>query len=137
REAEASMAQFQAILAIPPELRPANPLSPLPLAFLGFEGVTFTHHTAAAPALVDVTFSVRTGETVAFVGPSGSGKTTLVKLLVGLYHPQAGRILYNGHPSEVVDLDSLRERIGLVTQDTQLFSGTTREHLLFVSPEAT
>jgi ATP-binding cassette subfamily B protein len=79
---------------------------------------------------------VRRGETIAFVGPSGAGKTTLVKLLVGLYHTESGQVLYNGHPSDVVDLDRLRERIGLVTQDTQLFSGTIRENLLFVRPDA-
>jgi ATP-binding cassette subfamily B protein len=99
--------------------------------------VSFSHLTASAPALEHVTFSVRRGETIAFVGPSGAGKTTLVKLLVGLYHPQSGQILYNGHPEDVVDLDRLRERLGLVTQDTQLFSGTIRENLQFVRPEAT
>ena len=71
------------------------------------------------------------------MGPSGAGKTTLVKLLVGLYTPQSGRILYNGEPSTEIDLERLRERIGFVTQDTQLFSGTIRENLLFVSPGAT
>ena len=76
------------------------------------------------------------GETIAFVGPSGAGKTTLVKLLVGLYTPLTGRILYNGQPSTDVDLEQLRERIGFVTQDAQLFSGTIRENLLFVSPGA-
>ena len=70
-------------------------------------------------------------------GPPGSGKTTLVKLLVGLYHPPAGRILYNGIPSDDVNLHDLRERIGFVTQDTQLFSGSVRENLLFVRPHAT
>ena len=74
------------------------------------------------------------GDTIAFVGPSGAGKTTLVKLLVGLYRPQAGDILYNGHSAATVDLNQLRERIGFVTQDTQLFSGTIRENLLFVNP---
>ena len=71
------------------------------------------------------------------MGPSGAGKTTLVKLLVGLYRPQSGDILYNGHPAATIDLDQLRERIGFVTQDTQLFSGTIRENLLFVNPAAT
>jgi ATP-binding cassette, subfamily B, bacterial len=137
RETEASLAQYQAILAIAPEPRPAQPVVVDPLADLAFDSVTFTHQTAAAPALEGVTFSVRRGETVAFVGPSGAGKTTLVKLLVGLYHPRSGRILYNGRPEDVVDLDRLRERLGLVTQDTQLFSGTIRENLLFVRPEAT
>jgi ATP-binding cassette subfamily B protein len=70
------------------------------------------------------------------VGPSGSGKTTLVKLLVGLYQPNAGRILYNGHPGGAIDFEQLREQIGFVTQDTQLFAGSIRENLLFVNPRA-
>jgi ATP-binding cassette subfamily B protein len=61
----------------------------------------------------------------------------LVKLLVGLYAPQRGQILYNDHPGTEVELDRLRERIGFVTQDTQLFAGTIRENLLFVHPDAT
>jgi ATP-binding cassette subfamily B protein len=104
---------------------------------LDFDDVAFTHQTAAIPALSDISFTVERGETVAFVGPSGSGKTTLVKLLVGLYQPKAGRILYNGVESTRVDLDRFRERIGLVTQDAQLFSGSIRENLLFVRPHAT
>jgi ATP-binding cassette subfamily B protein len=60
----------------------------------------------------------------------------LVKLLVGLYRPRGGNIRYDGCSIEDVDLDALRERIGLVTQDTQLFSGTIRENLLFVNPSA-
>jgi ATP-binding cassette subfamily B protein len=83
-----------------------------------------------------VSFEVRRGETVALVGPSGAGKTTLVKLLVGLYRPERGRILYDGQPHDRVDLARLRERIGFVTQDTQLFSGSIRENLLFVRPDA-
>jgi ATP-binding cassette subfamily B protein len=106
------------------------------LRTLAFDGVRFTHKTAVAPALSDVTFEVSRGQTLAFVGPSGSGKTTLVKLLVGLYRPQEGRILYDGHSADTVDLDRLRERIGFVTQDTQLFAGTIRENLLFVRPDA-
>ena len=108
-----------------------------PLNRLAFDSVGFQHQTASSPALVDISFTVARGETVAFVGPSGSGKTTLVKLLVGLYTPKTGRILYNGQPSTDIDLDRLRERIGFVTQDTQLFSGTIRENLLFVNPAAT
>src|ERR1019366_7776137 len=73
---------------------------------------------------------------VAFVGPSGAGKTTLVKLLVGLYPPQSGQVLYNNISGNDIDVDELRERIGFVTQDTQLFSGTIRENLLFVNPKA-
>ena len=107
------------------------------LRTLRFDSVSFKHQSARAHALDGVSFATGRGETIAFVGPSGAGKTTLVKLLVGLYRPQSGRILYNDHASDTVDLERLRERIGFVTQDTQLFSGTIRENLLFVNSKAT
>jgi ATP-binding cassette subfamily B protein len=137
RETEASLANFQAILDAPREPRPAHPVAVGELTRLAFEGATFSHQSMASPAIQDVSFEVRRGETVAFVGPSGAGKTTLVKLLVGLYRPAAGRILYDGQPHDRVDLEKLRERIGFVTQDTQLFSGSIRDNLLFVRPDAT
>ena len=137
RETEVSMKNFEDILQIPKEPRPLNPV-PLPeLRRLAFDHVSFQHQSASYPALTDISFEVGRGDTIAFVGPSGAGKTTLVKLLVGLYRPQSGEILYNGHPSGTIDLNQLRERIGFVTQDTQLFSGTIRENLLFVNPSAT
>jgi ATP-binding cassette subfamily B protein len=136
RETEASLANFQAILDAPREPRPEHPVQVGELTRLAFEGVSFSHHSVATPAVQDVSFEVRRGDTVAFVGPSGAGKTTLVKLLVGLYHPQRGRILYDGQPHDRIDLDGLREHIGFVTQDTQLFSGSIRENLLFVRPGA-
>jgi ATP-binding cassette, subfamily B, bacterial len=136
REAEVSLNNFEAILNTPKEPTPANPVSVPDIRTLEFTGVSFKHQTATANALNGISFSTKLGETVAFVGPSGSGKTTLVKLLVGLYSPQSGQILYNGHRSTDVELNQLRERIGFVTQDTQLFSGTIRENLLFVHPQA-
>jgi ATP-binding cassette subfamily B protein len=137
RETEASLANFDAIFRIPIDPKPVDPVAVDDLRTLAFEDVSFTHASATAPALADVSFEVERGQTVAFVGPSGAGKTTLVKLLVGLYRPGAGEILYNGVPSDHVDLDRFRERIGFVTQDAQLFSGTIRENLLFVRPDAT
>jgi ATP-binding cassette subfamily B protein len=137
RETEASLANFEAILKMPKERRPLEPVPMGPLTRLAFDRVGFQHQTASSPALIDISFEVSRGESVAFVGPSGSGKTTLVKLLVGLYTPQTGRILYNGVASTDIELDRLREHIGFVTQDTQLFSGTIRENLLFVNPGAT
>ncbi len=136
RETEVSLQNFQDILDTPSEPKPVNPVVISDLRSLGFEAVGFTHQTASQPALGEVSFAIERGATVAFVGPSGAGKTTLVKLLVGLYRPNRGRILYNGHPHDRVDMDSLRETIGFVTQDTQLFSGTIRENMLFVRPEA-
>jgi ATP-binding cassette, subfamily B, bacterial len=136
RETEASLANFQTILDAPKEPRPLDPVVVGELTRLAFDRVSFTHQSASAAAVQDVSFEVRRGETVALVGPSGAGKTTIVKLLVGLYRPQSGRILYDGQPHDRVDLDLLRERIGFVTQDTQLFSGSIRENLLFVQPGA-
>ncbi len=137
RETEVSLNNFRAILNIPKDPKPDNPVPLADLTTLEFRNVSFTHQTASTPALSDISFTVERGDTIAFVGPSGAGKTTLVKLLVGLYPPKQGEILYNGYSSNVIDLDRLRERIGFVTQDTQLFSGTIRENLLFVSPGAT
>jgi len=101
-----------------------------------FDHVVFQHQTAVTRALDGISFTASLGQTIAFVGPSGSGKTTLVKLLVGLYRPQEGDIRYDGFSINDIDLEGLRERIGLVTQDTQLFSGSIRENLLFVNPNA-
>jgi ATP-binding cassette subfamily B protein len=137
RETEASLENFEKILNTPKEPRPVEPLPVTSVSQVEFENVVFQHQSATTRALDGISFTAATGETIAFVGPSGSGKTTLVKLLVGLYRPQAGDVRYDGFSIEEVDLDGLRERIGLVTQDTQLFSGTIRENLLFVNPRAT
>jgi ATP-binding cassette subfamily B protein len=136
RENEVSLNNFENILATPVERKPKNPVRLDKVATLGFGRVSFRHQTAKRNALSDVSFSVNKGETIAFVGPSGSGKTTLVKLLVGLYQPMEGQVSYNAVSSDLVNLDDLRERIGFVTQDTQLFSGSIRENLLFVRPGA-
>lgn len=76
----------------------------------------------------NISFEVSRGEIVAFVGPSGSGKTTLVKLLVSLYRPHTGHIYYNGTREDEIGIDGLGEKIGFVTQDAQLFSGSIRRY---------
>jgi len=137
RETEVSLANFTKILETPKDPKPAAPVPLTDIEALEFMNVGFMHQSASTPALTDISFDVKRGETIAFVGPSGAGKTTLVKLLVGLYLPREGEILYNDVRGTDVDLDKLRERIGLVTQDSQLFSGTIRENLKFVNPRAT
>jgi ATP-binding cassette, subfamily B, bacterial len=137
REAEVSLQNFEEIFKIPVEVKPANPYPVININSLEFQDVKFKHQSATKDALRKINFRATQGETIAFVGPSGSGKSTLVKLLVGLYRPKEGKILYNGHNYDEIDFDQLRERIGFVTQDTQLFSGTIRENLLFVNPSAT
>jgi ATP-binding cassette subfamily B protein len=137
REAEVSLGNFRGILSTPIDKKPEKPVLLEKVNTLTFSDVSFKHLTANRNALNNISFETNTGETIAFVGPSGSGKTTLVKLLVGLYQPFEGNILYNNILSKDIDLDQLREKIGFVTQDTQLFSGTIRENLLFVRPSAT
>ena len=137
REAEVSLDNFQAIINTPKEEKAANPIPMENVQTLEFKDISFKHQTATTNALENVSFSVKSGETLAFVGPSGSGKTTLVKLLVGLYPAKSGEVLYNNHNGKDIDLDQLRSQIGFVTQDTQLFAGTIKENLLFVAPNAT
>ncbi|MGB8193243.1 MAG: ABC transporter ATP-binding protein [Chitinophagaceae bacterium] len=137
REAEASLNNFKNLMQKSPEPQPDHPVHLGDIRNLEFTEVGFKHQTAQQPAIDDISFQVKTGETIAFVGPSGSGKTTLMKLLVGLYRPQKGKILYNGIDENSINYEDLRNQIGFVTQDTQLFSGTISENLMFVNPEAT
>jgi ATP-binding cassette subfamily B protein len=136
RETEVSLKNFEDIMSMEKEHIPANPVHLGPLTELAFTDITFQHQTSSRKALDHISFHAQTGETIAFVGPSGSGKTTLVKMLVGLYRPQSGKIQYNKHSYDTIDLNDLRKQIGFVTQDTQLFSGNIRENLLFVNPDA-
>ena len=137
REAEVSLGKFEEIINTPVDPKPDNPVTIDDIRDLTFENVSFRHQSSSTYALNNISFYSETGSTVAFVGPSGSGKSTLVKLLLGLYRPAGGKILYNGIMFDKIDLDGLREKIGFVSQDTQLFSGTIRENLLFVNPKAT
>jgi ATP-binding cassette subfamily B protein len=136
RETEVSLDNFKKILSTPKEQKPKNPTVLGRVNSLKFNEVSFKHQSSNRNALENISFETKQGQTIAFVGPSGSGKTTLVKLLVGLYHPESGQVLYNNVSSKQIDLDELREKISFVTQDTQLFSGTIRENLLFVRPDA-
>jgi ATP-binding cassette subfamily B protein len=136
REAEASLNNFNNLMQKKPEARPENPLHLGTIETLEFRNVSFKHQSASQNAITGISFQAQVGETIAFVGPSGSGKTTLMKLLVGLYRPQEGTILYNGLDENSIDYEDLRNQIGFVTQDTQLFSGSIKENLLFVNPGA-
>jgi ATP-binding cassette subfamily B protein len=137
REAEASLNNFDNLMKKAPEQEPAFPKSLGNIETLAFKNVIFQHQTAPQRAIDNISFDVKVGETIAFVGPSGSGKSTLMKLLVGLYRPQEGKILYNNLDETEIHFDDLRKQIGFVTQDTNLFSGTIKENLMFVNPAAT
>jgi ATP-binding cassette subfamily B protein len=137
RQAEASIANYTKLMETASEPKAAHPKAIGEVKELAFKNVTFGYKSASTQALTDISYSVAQGKTIAFVGPSGSGKTSMVKLLVGLYEPTSGEILYNAVRHDEIDKEELRKQIGFVTQDTQLFSGTIRENLLFVSPNAT
>ncbi len=137
REVEASVNNFDTLMHKPIEQRPDVPVDIKDLHRLSFENVVFRHKTASYNAIDNISFSVNAGETIAFVGPSGAGKSTLVKLLVGLYKPVSGEIYFNETSFSKIRYNQLRRKIGFVTQDTQLFSGTIKYNLQFVHPEAT
>lgn len=137
REAEASVNNFDNLMKRPVDVTPDDPKKIGVIEELEFNNVSFQHQTAQFKALENISFDVKKGETIAFVGPSGAGKSTLVKLLVGLYRPQEGVIFYNKISGNELNFDELRNQIGFVTQDTQLFAGSIKENLLFVNPEAT
>ena len=137
REAEASVNNFDLLMQKPIETRPEDPVELGEVESLEFKDVVFRHKTAVFNAMDGISFSIKTGESIAFVGPSGSGKSTLVKLLVGLYTPVSGDIFFDGVSVKDIRYNRVRRQIGFVTQETQLFAGTVRQNLLFIKPSAT
>src|SRR5665647_331140 len=137
REAEASLQIFNELMKKEPEYRPEDPVEIGDIESLFFDEVTFRYKNAETDAIEDLSFRVKRGDTIAFVGPSGCGKSTLVKLLVGLYTPTKGTIYYDDVAAKDIRYNRMRRQLGFVTQDTQLFSGTIRENMLFVKPDAT
>lgn len=136
QEAKASLEQLEIILRIKPESKPKHPEHLSALQSIEVKNLSFSYQSSNRMALADASFTIRSGETIAFVGPSGSGKTTIMKLLAGLYMPAKGSMSYNGVAHTRLDYDELRKRIGLVAQETQLFAGTIKENLRFVNPKA-
>ncbi len=137
READASIQTYDALMHRPVETNPEVPIETGDIQHLRFDRVVFRHNDAGTNAIDDISLEARAGDTIAFVGPSGSGKSTLVRLLVGLYKPVDGQIYYNGISTKDIRFNPVRRQFGFVTQDTQLFSGTLRQNLLFVKPDAT
>jgi ATP-binding cassette subfamily B protein len=102
-----------------------------------FEDVTFRYFGSGEPVLRNVTIDAQPGQTVALLGATGSGKTTIINLLPRFYDPSQGRITIDGHDLREVTLESLRSQIGIVLQETTLFSGAIRDNIAFGRPEAT
>ena len=123
REAQISLQLFDELMQKKPEHRPLEPVEVGSIEKLSFKNVSFKHRNATQFAVDDISFDAKLGDTIAFVGPSGSGKSTLVKLLVGLYTPVSGEILYDNISVKDLRYNVVRRQMGFVTQDTQLFSG--------------
>lgn len=105
--------------------------------------VEFDHVTFAYPdepdvdILHDVSFKAKKGETIALVGPTGAGKTTIVSLISRFYNTKSGRVLVDGYDISKVTIQSLRNQLGIMTQDNYLFSGTIRDNIKYGRPNAT
>ncbi|MBE0690913.1 MAG: ABC transporter ATP-binding protein, partial [Anaerolineae bacterium] len=102
-----------------------------------FKNVTFRYFSSGEPVLNNVSFEAQPGQAIALLGATGSGKTTIINLIPRFYDASEGQILIDGVDIRDVTLDSLREQIGIVLQETNLFSGTIRENIAFGRPEAT
>jgi ATP-binding cassette, subfamily B, bacterial len=136
QETKASLAQLEEVLKQEPEPVPANAKKLGEVRKVEYRDVSLQYGGTDKQALENISLTIDSGETVAFVGPSGSGKSSMIKLLAGLYHPTSGAVLINDTDIREADIGDVRRRTGLVAQETQLFAGTIRENLLFVRPSA-
>jgi ATP-binding cassette subfamily B protein len=115
---------------------PLTPPEPAGGSAISFEGASFTYPGARRPALAGVSLDIPAGATLALVGRSGAGKTTIANLLLRFWDPSAGRILIDGVDLRDFELDHLRRRISLVSQDTYLFNDTLRANVALARPDA-
>ena len=136
-----SMAMFTRIFEyfdMKPEIEnPEHPVHPAQVkGEVRFDHVGFAYESDR-PILKDVDFTLKSGDCIAIVGPSGSGKSTIVNLIPRLFDVQSGSVTFDGVDVRQMDLNELRSRIGVVTQETYLFNGTIRDNLLYARPDAT
>ena len=129
--AQVSAGRILEVLSTSPEVREGSGAHPLEKGTLSFRHVSFRYPDALRDCLHDLTFEVRSGETVAFIGATGSGKTTLVSLAARLYDATGGKILLDGKDIRSYTFRQLSERIALVSQKAVLLSGSIRENLTF------
>jgi ATP-binding cassette subfamily B protein len=130
QQAGASLARVQALLAERPTLVSGADRLPDGALSVQFDRVTFAYEGAGA-AVSDISFAVAPGAVLGLLGRTGSGKTTLTRLLFRLYDPTAGVVRLGGQPLPSLRLDDLRRRVGMVTQDIQLFHAPVRDNLTF------
>ncbi|GDX67191.1 ABC transporter ATP-binding protein [Anaerolineae bacterium] len=138
-QASASAARIFEILDATSDVRDKPDAVTLPVVSgrVTFDNVTFKYPGGGDPVLSEVSFTVEPGQCVALLGATGSGKTTIINLLPRFYDPSSGSIIIDGHDLRSITLDSLRSQIGIVLQETTLFSSTIRENIAFGRPSAT
>jgi len=117
------------------EAEDAQPLPPLQ-GRVAFENVTFRYFGGGEPVLQDISFVAEPGQMVALLGATGSGKSTIINLIPRFYDVSEGRVTVDGHDVRQVKLESLRQQISIVLQETTLFAATVRENIAFGRPEA-
>lgn len=137
-QASASAARIFEILDAKNDVadKPGAGALPAVTGHVKFEGVTFRYFGSGEPVLRSVSIDAQPGQTIALLGATGSGKTTIINLLPRFYDPSQGKITIDGHDLREVTLESLRTQIGIVLQETTLFSGTIRDNIAFGKPEA-
>ncbi len=113
----------------------AKPLPPIQ-GHVEFKNVTFRYFSSSEPVLADISFEATPGQTVALLGSTGSGKTTIINLIPRFYDVSEGKVLIDGFDIRDVQLESLRRQVGIVLQETNLFTGTIRDNIAFGRPDA-
>jgi ATP-binding cassette subfamily C protein CydC len=137
RSVNAGQRLFEIMDAEPEVTDPPDPLPAPRDHTLCFEGVTFRYDRDAPPVLQDISFTLQPGNRVAVVGPSGAGKSTLADLLLRFWDPTSGSITLGGRDLRDLAQTDLRELIGVVSQDTHVFTDTLRGNLLVANLRAT
>lgn len=117
--------------------KPGAVVMPPITGHIEFKSVSFSYPGSATPVLSKVSFEARPGQTVALLGATGSGKTSIINLVPRFYDPTEGAVLIDGHDVRDATIDSLRKQIGIVLQETNLFTGTIRDNIAFGRPHAT
>jgi ABC-type multidrug transport system fused ATPase/permease subunit len=136
--ATAALDKIVEVLHTEPAMSDASGAEPLPeiVGRVEFRDVRFAYARGAGEVLHGVSFTAEPGQTVALVGHTGAGKSTIVKLLARFYDPTAGEVLIDGRDLRDVTAESLRSQLGIVPQESFLFSGTVRENIAFGRPDA-
>lgn len=137
QQAEASQKRINEFLAEVPDIQNKQSVPEKIEGNIRFDNVSFTYPDTGIEALKNVSFEVKKGQTIAVIGKTGSGKTTIIDLIARMYDVSKGQIFIDGKPIQQVNLQSLREAISVVPQETFLFSDTIKNNLLFGNKKAT